>query len=196
MRIDLLILAGLLTPLGYFPYIADTIKNKTHPNLVTWFTWTLIAVINTAAAISTHSTHTAVFSGITTIGNGAILIAALKHGVKKYTLFDFICQALALLGVVLWRLTSSPSLAVLFCVLVIAIAALPTWRHAFLRPFEETWQGFVIGSTSGFVTIASLSSFTFVSVAFPLTASINSALMVCIIVSRRRRMAEVVPVQS
>lgn len=187
MKSDLIIIAGVLTVLGYIPYITDVVKNKTHPNLVTWFTWTLVAVINTAAAISTHAVHTAIFSGITTVGNGAILVAGLKKGVKKYTPFDFICQALALIGLLLWRLTNDPSLAVLFGLLVIVIAAMPTWRHAYMKPFEETWKSFVIGSSSGAVTILSLSSFTFVAVAFPLTAATNSALMVAIILSRRRR---------
>lgn len=194
MKTDLLLIAGLLTPLGYVPYITDIIKNKTHPNLVTWFTWTLVAVINTTAAISAHAIHTAIFSGITTIGNGLIVVASLKRGVKKYTLFDFVCQALALVGVVLWRFTSNPSLAVVFCVLVIVIAALPTWRHAYTKPFEETWTGFVIGTSSGVVTILSLSNFTFVAVAFPLTAATNSAIMVGIILSRRRRITQAIPV--
>jgi hypothetical protein len=168
------------------PYIIDIAKGKTHPNLVTWVTWTLVVCISTAAAISEGALHTAVLSGAIAIGDIFIVIMSVKRGVKKYTGFDIICQIIAFIGLALWLVTGSASLAVALSLVVVAIAALPTWRHAWIKPFEETWQGFAMGSLAGALTLASLTSFTFVDLAFPIVTVINCSLIVVIILSHRR----------
>jgi len=178
--------AGLLIVASAFPYIIDIAKSKTHPNLVTWITWTLVGGISTLAAISDHATHTAILSGAMTFGNAMILFMGLGKGVKKYTRFDFICQSLALLGLALWIQTGDPSLAVIFSICAVLIAALPTWRHAWLKPFEETWQGFAIAVLAGTLTIFSLNYFTFIALAYPIVTIFNSSVVVSIILRRRQ----------
>jgi hypothetical protein len=111
---------------------------------------------------------------------------SIKKGVKKYTKFDFICQALAVIGVLLWRLTGNPSAAVLLSLVVIIIGALPTWRHAYKLPGEETWQGFVMGAVAGALTLLSLSHYTFVALALPISTVLNCSTIAIIITSRRR----------
>src|SRR5581483_7020956 len=127
MRGDLAFVAGCIAILGAVPYIIDTLKGKTHPNIVTWFTWTLLNGINAAAAWSSGATQTAIFSAGGAIATGAILIVGLRRGLKQYTRFDIICQAAALLGVVLWRITSQPSIAVAINVVTDFTGWLPTY---------------------------------------------------------------------
>lgn len=186
MKNSLAVIAAILSVISCVPYVIDIAKGKTHPNLVTWVTWTLVVGISTAAAISDHAIHTAIFTGAITLTDAIIVVMSLKKGVKKYVAFDFVCQALAILGILLWLLTGNPSTAVALSLTVSIIAAMPTWRHAWIAPNEETWQGFAIGGISATLAIISLTALSFVALAFPVVTALNCSIMVSIILSRRK----------
>jgi hypothetical protein len=187
MKEVLIIIAGILSVVSSLPYIIDTAKGKTHPNLVTWFTWTVLVAINVSVAATAGAHQTAIMSGAVLFADLAILGMGIKKGVKKYTAFDALCQALALVGIILWRLTGDPSLATILSLFAFLIAALPTWRHAWVAPFAETWEGFALAVASGILTIFSLSKYTFIALAFPTITIVIGTVMVGIILLRRRQ---------
>jgi len=181
------IAGSVLIVLSAIPYIVSILKGKAHPNLVTWVTWTLLAGVQTAADLSAGADRTALLSAGATLGNGLILLLALSRGVKKYSAFDVMCQALALAGFVLWRLTGNPNTAVALSSAVILVAALPTWRHAYLSPYAEIWINFALGGLAGLLTILSLTSYTFAGLALPGITLINAFVMTTVINLRRRQ---------
>lgn len=50
------IAGGLLATFSTVPYIIDIIRRRTKPNIVSWFTWTLLTGIALAASIAAHET--------------------------------------------------------------------------------------------------------------------------------------------
>ncbi len=187
MRNAIAIIAGLITIAGTLPYIIDTAKGKTHPNIVTWLTWTLVNLINTAAALSTGALQTALFGGFSALSTGTIAVMGVKRGVKRYTPFDIGCQVFAVIGIIIWKLTNQPDLAIIIALIVDYAAVLPTWRHAWLAPFAETWQGFAIGGSSAVLTLFAIAHFNFVSLAFPVAIAASNMVTVGIILIRRRQ---------
>lgn len=143
--------------------------------------------INAAAAWSTGATQTAIYSTGATIATGAILIIGFRFGLKRYTKFDIICQAAALFGVVLWRLTSQPSLAVGINVITDFAGWLPTCRHAWKSPHAETWQTFALSGVSSALTLVSIHHYGFVALAFPTYILCANIVIVSTILARRKR---------
>lgn len=178
--------ASIISLTSALPYIVDTVRGKTHPNVVSWFTWSLVNIISTTAAISTGAWHTAMLTGTIAATCSTIAILGFREGVKRYTSFDVACQVAALLGIVLWRLTKQPDLAVAIAVSINLVAALPTWRHAWIAPFAETWQGFAMGAIASILTLYSIDTYTFISLAAPIGNLFNCAVVVSVILSRRR----------
>jgi hypothetical protein len=168
MRQALTFIAGLVEIVAPWPYIVDTLKGKTRPNIVTWFTWTLINAINMAAAFDTGAWQTGIYSLGGVLATGVIVVLGLRHGVKKYTKFDVICQAIALLGIPIWLLTKHAELAVLIVLLVDFFGGLPTLRHAWKAPHEETWQTFGYSAVAGILLLASLTDYSLIAVTMPL----------------------------
>jgi hypothetical protein len=189
MRGDLAFIAGCISIVGALPYIFDTVKGKTHPNMVTWLTWTLFNGINAAAAWSAGATQTAVFSTAGATATGAILIAGLWFGIKRYTRFDIFCQTAALCGVALWGITSQPSIAVAINVAADFAGWLPTYRHAWKAPFAETWQTFALSGLSAAVVLVSIEHYTFIALAFPIYILIANLAIVRTILARRKELA-------
>jgi hypothetical protein len=190
MRNDLAVLAGVMSVLAALPYIFDTLRGKTHPNIVTWFTWTLLNGINTAAAWTSGAVQTGIFTAAAGLATGAILIAGLRAGVKHYTVFDMLCQAAALGGIVLWKLTADPNLAVLINLAVDLAGLLPTYRHVLRAPDAETWQTFAITTLAGGLTLLSVQHYTFIAVAPPAYicfANVITVSTILLLRSKRRR---------
>lgn len=173
---------------GGVPYIINTVRGKTKPNIVTWLTWTLLNGINAIAALSDGAMQTAIFSGAAFTITGSIVAFGFRQGVKRYTKFDATCQAAALLGIGIWLLTKQPALAVLIVLLVDFAGGLPTLRHAFRAPHEETLATFVLSAIGTSLVVASLTSHTFVATAMPLYIFCFDLTLTTVIFTRRKRL--------
>jgi hypothetical protein len=186
---DILTVTGaLLIVLSGAPYIVDIIKKKTRPNIVSWFTWELLILIGAFAALDAHEIRTAIITFADALQVGLILVLGLKYGYAKLTLFDVICQIGAIAGLVLWLIFNSPTIAIIATVTIDLIAALPTFRHSWQQPGEETWQTYFVGGIGAAFGIAALTSFTINSLAYPLYLFIlGLSLAATIIISRRRK---------
>jgi hypothetical protein len=186
MRNTIAILAAVITFLSILPYIRDILRGTTHPNIVSWFTWTLITAIATAAAFSDHEYK----SGILTLAGTLATAVVVILGVKKYSRFDVMCQGLALAGLIWWQVTNDAGFAIALGIITDFIASLPTFRHSWRQPYEETWQTFGISSFAAALTVLSLNSFTLVSLGFPVYLTlVNIALFTNILLRRRLKVA-------
>jgi hypothetical protein len=160
--------------------------------MVTWTTWSLINAINTAAAFSSGAWQTGLYGLCATIATVSIASLALWRGVASYTAFDIMCQIIALLGIPLWILTKQPSLAVLLVLAVDFAGGLPTLRHAWRAPNEETFSTFAVSAYAGFLLLISLTHYSFISVAMPLYIFLfDSAVMFSIAINRYRNLSRV-----
>jgi len=186
MQNALAVAGALISSSGAIPYILDIVRGKTHPNLVSWVTYSLVNVVSGFAALSAGEPHTAILSFFGLAATGSIAVMGIRHGVRKYTAFDITCQVLAITGIVLWQFTGNPTIAICIAIIVELIASLPTWRHAWIAPYAETWQGFLLGGAGCIFTILSLSRFNFISLAFQIAVIIVNATVIRIILSRRR----------
>jgi hypothetical protein len=186
MRELLTYLAGIIIVISPIPYVIDILRDKTHPNMVTWVTWTLINGINTAAAFSAGAWQTGIYGLAATIATSTIATLALWHGVKRYTRFDIACQVVALLGLPLWLLTRQPALAIALELGVDLAGGLPTLRHAWNAPFEETLRTFALSAIAGLLLLLSLSDYTYVAVAMPVYILLFDSAIVFSIVTRRK----------
>lgn len=188
MKEVLAIVGSIIFSFSVIPYIRDTLKHKTRPNVITWFTWTLITAITTWAAFSQHEYKTALLTLMATVATGIIVVLGLRQGVYIYTKFDLICQILAVTGVIVWQVTSQASIAVMAALAADFIGAIPLLRHIWLKPFEETWSTFAIAIIGGLLTLAGLDNFNIVSVGFPLYAITLDAVIVGLILKRRTQL--------
>jgi hypothetical protein len=110
----------------------------------------------------------------------------IRYGFVKYSIFDVISQIGALIGFALWWLFNSPGLAVVAVVLIDLIGALPTVRHSWISPSEETWEAFGVAGASGLFAVLALSSFDWVTLPYPAYIMLINAIIAVTIIYRRR----------
>ncbi len=190
MRNLLLVLVGILDLSANFPYIRDSLKDKTKPNVASWSTWTLINGIAALSALAAgEATNTVILGASYFIGSFTILLIALFRGTRKYTFVDGICQALAVTGVILWQISNNPNIALAFAILADVFAVIPTVRHGYLYPNEETWLTFAIASMGALAFIGLASSISFASLAIPIEFFLANASIASVILFRKKKLA-------
>ena len=186
MKEALAITGGVIGTFSTVPYLIDVVKGKTKPNIVSWSTWTLLMAIATAAAFAAHAPRSAFLTLGDTFCVFAVVILGLKYGVAKMTLFDAACQGLAVLGLILWLIFNSPSIALIFSIVVDFVVALPTIKHSWNDPTEETWQAFAIATVASIFTLVSLDKYAFTDLAFPAYLLFANGAIATVVVYRRK----------
>ena len=145
MRDALTIVGALLATFSTVPYLIDIVRKRTKPNIVSWLTWTILTSIATAAAFAAHEPRSALLTLGATICCASVVVLGLKFGIAKFSKFDILCQVGAILGLIFWLVFDSPVIGIAVPVAIDFIGAMPTVRHGWLKPGEETWQTFLIG---------------------------------------------------
>lgn len=192
MKTLFLVLATAITLSAAVPYLRDIVRGTTKPNLVSWITWTLLTGIATAAAISAHEYVAAIFTGSAVLETGAVVAFGLRHGYVKYTRFDVLCQVAAVAGIILWQIFNSPAIGVIAAVVIDLIGALPTFRHAWQSPGEETWQTYALCSLGAMFALSALSTYNWVSLPYALYIVLANIGVAAVIILRAKSKITVV----
>lgn len=168
MKNALIILSGIITITAAIPYIIEIVRGKAKPRIVSWFTWSLITAIASAASFADHQYPAAILSLCAAIETMIVVVLGLKHGDRKFEMIDIICQLGALVGVVLWLVFDSPAIAVIATVAIDLVGCIPTLIHAWRRPYEETWLTFLLSAVGGGLTLLVAGSWKVTAIAYPI----------------------------
>ncbi len=181
-----IILAGIIEASTALPYIRDIRLGKTKPAIVSWITWLLLSLLAALASYAEGAIVSTVIAGALVVECAAIILMSLNKGGFSYTRFDGYCQLAAVLGLVLWRLTNEPMIAIFLFVVVDAIGALPTWRHAWRRPKEETLSTFAWSILGNALALSAITTFTLTMTLVPLYLLLLNTILTIEIYLRRR----------
>ncbi len=186
MKTFLLVLSVLITVASVIPYVRDILKGTTRPNIASWITWTLLTLVATIAEFAAGEYVTAIFTSAAVLETLLVVILGLKYGYAKYSRFDAICQIGALSGFVFWFLFNSPAAAVIAVVTIDFIGALPTVRHSWIKPNEETWLTFAMAGLGGLLAIFALTAYNWTSLTYAVYIVLINILITYVIIYRTK----------
>ncbi len=170
------------------PYIIDTVKGKTKPNIVTWSTWTLLIGIGAAALFASHQYRAAMLVTADTVATFAVVIVGLRYGIAKFDSFDLFCLIGAVVGLVLWLVFNSPMIAIVATLSIDFIGTIPTVRHSWQNPEEETYITFALGVLATLLTLLSLKAYPPSAWIYPAYLMFSNGLLwATIIISHRSK---------
>ena len=174
----------------YAMYYRDIFRGITKPHPFTWFIWGLMNVIVWFAQTSSGAGAGAWVTGLVALACLSISAVALFKGEKVITRLDWFCFFSALLGIVLWRITNEPLVAVILVTLTDAIAYVPTYRKSFYKPYEETASSYSLAALRSVFAVLSLDSFALVNWLFPASLILTDGGFVVYLLIRRRQLKQ------
>ena len=172
--------------IGLIPYLRDTLRGETAPHRVTWFLWGFIPlvtfVVQLHLGVGLVSLTTLVF-GLLPFG---VLIASVKSyaGAWAITRFDWFCCAISLAGTAVYVVTQRGVLSIILLLIADFFAGIPTVRKSWSDPTSETWSAFAFSVASTMITLATVTTWSFAAIAFPLYIVILNSVQVVLITTQ------------
>lgn len=186
MKTLFIVLSSIFLMASALPYIRDILKGTTKPRVVSWFNWGLLAGIAGAAALADRQYVSVILSFTIVIQSVIIVTLGYRKGDRKFEPLDAYCQLGAVVGLVLWALFNSPLLALIAVVAVDFIAGIPTIKHAWQKPHEETLATYVLAGIGGIFSVLALNDPAVSGMVYPIFVVVMSFLFSAQIYLRQR----------
>lgn len=158
--------------------------------MASWVAWLTANTVFTIVAFHEGSYLATTIDGIAAAANVLVIIASIKQKVspKPGDFIDWLClcTSVACIAVVV-IVPQNKTLGAVLAMLANVVATIPTLRHAWTQPSEETWQLFAANAFAaglGVGGIVLITGFNLVSVAGPLIAMIGNTMLVMITAGR------------
>lgn len=174
---------------GVFTYLRGIIRDGTQPRMASWVAWCTANTVFTIVALGEGAWLAVAINGISSITNVIIIATSLRNGVKLRPgdWIDWACLVSSVLCVAVTVVSPAKELGAITAMMANAIATIPTIRHAWSKPHEETWQFFAANVGAGSLSVAGVvmaSGLSFGSIAGPLMVVIGNTGMLFITVGR------------
>lgn len=171
---NFVILGAIIASIGSLSYLIGTIKGKVKPNKVSFLLWSLAPLIAFVAELQQGVGLQSLMTFVIGFFPLTIFIASFfnKNAEWKLTRFDLTCGVLSLIGLVLWYITSSGNVAIIFSILADALAALPTLVKSFNFPETESSWTYFATTLSAVITLLTVKIWDLANAGFPLYIAI------------------------
>lgn len=176
-----------LTFIAFFPYIRSILKGETKPHVFSWLIWgstTFIVFLAQLADKGGAGAWPIGVSGIITIY--VAILAYMKKSDITITRTDWLFFITAMTSLPLWYFTSDPLWAVVVLTTVDVLGFAPTFRKAYVFPFEEMLTFFVIMAARNLISILALAHYSITTVLFPATTAVVCLAFIVMVMYRRR----------
>jgi hypothetical protein len=178
-----------MTMVGYSFYFRDIFKGKTKPHAYSWLVWALLTAIAFVGQLSADAGPGAYVTGVTAGIAFIVFFLALDRGEKEITRFDKLNLAAALLAIVPWLLTDSPTLSIILITLIDLLGFMPTIRKSWHKPQEETLIAYVFAGIKFALAIIALENYSLVTWLYPASLVITNLFFVIMLIVRRKQLA-------
>ncbi len=144
---NIIYLTFLSSALGYFYYFREIFKGNTKPDLVSWFLWMLPPFLGTFFTLKAGAGLSALPVFIAGFGPLLVVVISLfkRSSIWKITKLDIVCGTLSILSLVLYAITHSLALSIIFAILSDALATIPTLVKSWEFPETENPAPYLSG---------------------------------------------------
>lgn len=173
---------------GVSAYVYAIVRGRVQPNKLSW----LILGIAPLVAFAAEVEKEVGLRSVVTLAAGVmplVVVAASfvnKKAYWKLNRFDMACGGLAVLALILWRLTGEGNVAIALSVAADSIAILPIVVKAWRFPHSETPVAFAGVLVNASIAILVLNRYTFADLAFPVYLLISALILEVVIIGRQR----------
>jgi uncharacterized membrane protein YuzA (DUF378 family) len=180
-------LAGLSPLVAVVPYIRDIFKLKTKPQRASWFIWLVLGSIAFSSQFAKGATDSLWMTGAQTFEVLFVFILSIKYGVGGFVRKDIYALIAAMVGLLLWYLTSEAAVALYIVIGIDAIGSFLTIEKSYHDPESETVSSWVLFSLSGLFGSLAVGSLNIILLSYPIYIFLaNSITLLAIILGKRR----------
>jgi hypothetical protein len=183
------ILSGMaiaLTFAIFIPYIRSIRRGQIRPHVFTWVIWALGTFVVFLAQLADGGGLGAWPIGVSGVITACVAVLALtRNSDRAIVRTDWAFLALALMALASWFFTSNPLWAVVILTAMDLAGFGPTFRSAYMRPYDEPIGFYAWGVLRNVLVILALENYSLTTVLFPAAVGIACIAFVAMVAYRR-----------
>lgn len=174
--------SGVLTVIGFLPYIWAIVNHQTVPSPVSWAIW---ASVDTLAFLAMKKENT--LNGLITAATGCAWVTtffALIFGEPTMGSIEWVSIVGAAAGIILWQKTGNAILAIICSQAATFVGAFPTFVGGYTNPAQEdpfAWSFWLVSCVCALIAVK---KWNIASALQPLTWTLIEVTMVVLVVIR------------
>jgi hypothetical protein len=188
-HLNLGLLAGIISLLGFVPYCIAIVQGRTKPNQATWWIWSIVGIMLASSYWASGATHTIWAPLSYVIGPIITTALAMRYGASQWSRFDRLCLLGAAVSLILWLLLRSPQVALVINLIIDLFGALPTIRNAWHRPQDEDLTGWLIFTVGNALNVLAIDRWTWEIASYPLYITFANAIVLSLLLRPRQKHA-------
>lgn len=155
-----IIIAILLRLASGMSYFKATWQGRAQPSLVSWFFWSVTALIAFAVQIVKGDGVSAWVTLAIGLSPIAVCAAALYRGAYRagFSRGDKWCVALTIIGILLWLINKNPLTALVMSILADIFSSIPTILKSWRAPHTEYPIAYMLSIASMAITLLTISN--------------------------------------
>jgi zinc transporter ZupT len=188
-HLNLGLLAGIITLLGFVPYCLAIVQGRTKPNQATWWIWSIVGIMLASSYWASGATQTLWVPISYVIGPIITTALAMRYGASQWSRFDRLCILGAFVSLILWFVLRSPQVALVINLIIDLFGALPTIRNAWHRPQDEDLTGWLIFTVGNAFNVLAIDRWTWEIASYPLYITFANGIVLSLLLRPRKKQA-------
>ena len=182
-------LAVIISAISGLYYIYQVVQARVKPNRATWLVLSIAPMVALGGEVSEGVGIRSLITFMSGFIPLLIFISSFinKESYWKLQKLDYWYAALAVFGLILWRITGEGSVAIVFAIFADLMAFMPTLLKAYKYPETENYAAFLGASVSALIGLLVLDTYSFADWAFPAYLLVVDLTMVYLVAIRGYR---------
>lgn len=186
MQPILIAASSILAFISPVVYAVSIFKGEAKPHRTTRLVLLLITSLTTASLFAQHNRVAIWLAAVSTLQSVLIFALSIRFGMGGWSKGDILCLAIALAGIILWKITADPVLALYFAIGADFTGMIPALRKTYRFPETEVWTFYGLDVAASALSLAAVAAFRAEEISYPFyVMAINTAMVILIL---RKRM--------
>lgn len=185
MQQILILSSSVLVFVTYIVYAWSIVTKRTKPHRTTRLVLFLVTALGAASLFAQHDSVAIWLIGTCSLASAFVFLLSIKYGIGGWSKVDLVCLIIALIGIIVWRVTNNPLLALYASIMADFAGMIPTLIKTYRLPKSEYWFSYVSLIIAISLTLLAVKDWEAQCFAYPLYLFIINIIMLSLILRPR-----------
>lgn len=177
-----IIISSFLALISPLVYSNSILKGQAKPHRTTRLILLIITSLTTTSLFFQGNRVAIYLAGVSTIQSIIIFVLSIKYGMGGYSKSDIICFVMAIIGIILWQITSNPVIALYSAILADFTGMIPALIKTYHFPKTEIYLFYLLDVFASFFSTLAITNRTINEFSYPVYIMVINLTMVILII--------------
>ena len=177
-----IIISSILALISPLVYSYSILKGEAKPHRITRLILLIITSLTTLSLLFQGNRVAIYLAFVSTIQSILIFGLSIKYGMGGYFKSDILCFIFALTGIILWKITKNPVVALYFAIFADFTGMIPAIVKTYYNPKTEVWTFFLLDVFAALFSLLAIKNWIITEYSYPVYIMIINIIMVILII--------------